>query len=97
MQPQQEAQIVMNPALNESNPEMKPEEMLLQTTVATDAMSEHEEIDLKNFAKYLQHISFDEALHRVRRISWDSVLASEFLIGEEPQTKTPPMKKVANL
>lgn len=54
-------------------------------------------VDLKDFAKYLHYVSFDEELHRIRRMSWESVLASERLIGQEPQSETPPTQKAVNV
>ena len=71
--------------------------MMIQTARASETMRGQDEIDLKDFAQYLHNISFDEALHRVRRMSWESVLASELLIGEEPQATPSPLKKAMNL
>ena len=70
---------------------------MIRTTKTQESSNDHKEIDFKDFSQYLNDISFDEALHRVRRMSWDRVLANEFLIGEEFQETPSLMKKAVNL
>lgn len=62
--------------------------MMIRTTLKSETMSEQEEIDLKDFAQYLHNISFDDALHRVRRMSWESIIdktPQEVLALEMPE------------
>jgi hypothetical protein len=44
-------------------------------------------MDLKEFGKYLQHTSFDAALHHVRRLSLERILANESVQDPIPQNK----------
>ncbi len=49
-------------------------------------------MNMKDFAKYLTYMSFQGALHKVRRISLERILASEALIQ---RPKKPQAKKIA--
>ena len=52
-------------------------------------------MDMKDFAKYLKYTSFDEALHKIRRISLERILASESSIREVQPSKEAQAKQTA--
>jgi len=52
-------------------------------------------MNMKDFAKYLTYTSFQEALHKVRRVSLERILASESLIETIQRPKDPQAKKIA--
>lgn len=61
-----------------------------------DQTKDHDEIIvMEGFAKYLKNVSLNEALHKVRKISWERILDSETFIEDLLQTKPKKVKQTA--
>ncbi len=45
-------------------------------------------MNMKEFAQYLKHISFDEALHKIRRMSLERIVVNEPGRHEQPSIRT---------
>jgi hypothetical protein len=48
-------------------------------------MTEDQQMNMKDFAKYLTYTSFDEALHHIRRMSLERIIESETSIKGQQQ------------
>lgn len=55
--------------------------------------------NMKEFAQYLTNVSFDEALHHARQVSYERVIANEqtfdIVRSSTPQLQQPPKVTVA--